>query len=247
MLYEDHIREHMSSGLSADKARQAAVGGDFDEIGKIERDCLLSLGLSTNSKVVDLGCGAGRLARQLVQRIGPDGGYLGLDVSPTLIEEASRHIGGNLRSLPFQFQVISNCHMPCEEKSKDFVVAFSVVTHIDLEDTFSYLKESFRVLRVGGRMVVSYLSAEIPDHWDIFLREGLIPYEHRYSRVRNHVFMPGVLQYLVIKAGLSIESDFKADEPWIPLTESVDLFGKAYDQGEIVHLGQACLILKKDG
>ncbi|MBK7494321.1 MAG: class I SAM-dependent methyltransferase, partial [Candidatus Omnitrophica bacterium] len=116
-----------------------------------------------------------------------------VDVSKTLIEEACTQIKGNMANNPFKFQVIQDCRLPCEDNSMDLLVAFSVVTHIDLEDTFSYLVEALRILRPGGRMVVSYLSADVQDHWDIFLNEGQIPYEHRSQQVRNRVFMPGML------------------------------------------------------
>lgn len=244
-LYEEHIHKHQSLGLSPSEARQAAVGGEFAAIGKLERDCLLSLGLNEKTKIVDLGCGSGRLARQVISVIGPEGSYLGLDVSKTLIEEACTQIKGNIGNIPFKFQVIQDCRVPCEDNSMDLLVAFSVVTHIDLEDTFSYLVEALRILRPGGRMVVSYLSADVQDHWDIFLNEGQIPYEHRSLRVRNHVFMPGMLQYLAERAGFKIEKDFRPDEKWIPLTEPVHLFGRDYAVGDPAHLGQGCLVLLK--
>jgi SAM-dependent methyltransferase len=242
-LYDRHIRFHEESGCSAEEARKEAVGGDFEAFGKVERDALLTLGLSPVDSLIDIGCGSGRLAHTLAAVLNAKGGYLGLDIHPAFLDAASCHPSVCSSAARLDFRLLLGPRLPCPDHSADWVTAFSVMTHIDLEDTFLYLQEAARVLKPTGRAVISYLSTTIPDHWRIFLEEAATPAEERHSRVRNHVLPPGVLNDLAARAGLSILADHPADRPWIKLTESVEIFGRQYASGDTIHLGQSCLVL----
>ena len=46
-------------------AMELAIGGDFEQIGLLERALLLSEGLQPDAFLIDVGCGSGRLAVQL--------------------------------------------------------------------------------------------------------------------------------------------------------------------------------------
>ena len=63
--YIDHVRRLEQRLGSGDEALRLAVGGEFEAVGKLEYYLLRSLGLNTRHLVVDVGCGSGRLARQL--------------------------------------------------------------------------------------------------------------------------------------------------------------------------------------
>ncbi len=243
-LYDGLIEFHENEGLSAEEARKQAIGGDYETIGCIERDAILALGYSGREMIVDLGCGSGRLARKLVPLLKEEGRYLGLDVNQTLIHEAREQVAKAGGGEAFQFKKITDPVIPVEEKSIDLLVAFSVVTHIDLEDTFNYFKELKRVLKPDGQALISYLSTEIEGHWKLFLQEAGMNAGARNSRVRNHVMVPGTLNRLAEKAGLQVVSDHAADHSWITLTEAVELDGKKREAGEKIHLGQSCLILR---
>ena len=72
-----------------DEAMSRAAGGDgnsFDTIGAIECDIMLYAGLTEGMSVLDLGCGAGRLANSLSKRINIH--YYGIDIVETLLNYA---------------------------------------------------------------------------------------------------------------------------------------------------------------
>jgi SAM-dependent methyltransferase len=48
------------------------------------------------------------------------------------------------------------------------VVFFSVITHLLHEESYAYLAEAHRVLRPGGRVVLSFLEFAVPVNWPIF-------------------------------------------------------------------------------
>ncbi|MCB9784931.1 MAG: class I SAM-dependent methyltransferase [Candidatus Omnitrophica bacterium] len=243
-LYDGLIEFHENQGLSEEDARKQAIGGDYETFGHIERDALLAIGYTGEEFLVDLGCGSGRLARKLAPLIKEGGAYLGLDVNQTLIHEARQQVAKAGGGEAFQFKKIVDPVLPCPEKSVNLLVAFSVVTHIDLEDTYNYFVELKRTLKPTGRALISYLSTEIEGHWNVFIQEAEMKAGSRNARVRNHVMVPGTLNRLAEKSGLAVLEDHPADFPWIPLTESVEMDGKKHNPGERIHLGQSCLILQ---
>jgi SAM-dependent methyltransferase len=157
--YIDHVRRLEQRLGSGNEAVRLAVGGQFEAVGKLEYYLLRSLGLTTGHLVVDVGCGSGRLA--------PDKGirYVGTDVVPRLIESA------RTSTMPddWEFSVVEDVLIPCADNAADFITFFSVLTHITHEESFKYLQEAARCLKVGGRVVISFLEFRIPDHWETFI------------------------------------------------------------------------------
>lgn len=58
-------------------------------------------GLVTGDRVLDIGCGCGRIAAALTQHIGPNGAYRGVDVIAGLIDFANRHINSAFPNFSF--------------------------------------------------------------------------------------------------------------------------------------------------
>jgi ubiquinone/menaquinone biosynthesis C-methylase UbiE len=89
---------------------------------------------------VDLGCGEGRLARELAN-LGHR--VIGIDASPTLIRLAAEaHAAGDYR-------VAAAEDLPLDDASVDLVVAFMAL--MDIENAVAAIGESARVLKPGGR------------------------------------------------------------------------------------------------
>jgi ubiquinone/menaquinone biosynthesis C-methylase UbiE len=121
-----------------------AVGGEFEAVGKLEYYLLRSLGLGKGDLIVDVGCGSGRLAHQLAPY--KDIRYIGTDVVPRLVEGAKAL---TMRD-DWEFSVVADVHIPCADNVADFVAFFSVLTHTTHEESFKYIQEAARSLKVGG-------------------------------------------------------------------------------------------------
>ena len=75
---------------STEQAMSAAVGGDFESVGRLEYALLLQNGLRKDHIVIDVGCGSGRLAFQLREYLKSI--YIGLDVVEDLFKYAEKDL-----------------------------------------------------------------------------------------------------------------------------------------------------------
>jgi ubiquinone/menaquinone biosynthesis C-methylase UbiE len=140
-------------------------GGSYEVIGQREADLVAGLGLKEGMSLLDLGCGSGRLATQLGKRFGDRIEYLGIDVVQVLLDYAASRAPASYR-----FVLNSELRLPAEAASADMIVAFSVFTHLHLEESYRYLQDAARVMKPSGLIVFSFL--EMDRHWDIFERRA---------------------------------------------------------------------------
>lgn len=155
-LVADLIRAH-----PIDTAMSLAVGGDYERIGGIECEIMRHAGLRDRHRLVDLGCGSGRLAVALAREFDLD--YLGLDVVQALLDYARAKCPRH-----YKFALNRALTLPLEPACADFVSAFSVFTHLLQAETYLYLEDVHRCLRPGGKVVLSFLEFALPDHWPVF-------------------------------------------------------------------------------
>jgi SAM-dependent methyltransferase len=147
-LYRNHV-DSLFQDHSPDDAASLAVGGGWDLIGSACFSALVRAGLSDLDDVLDVGCGSGRTAAQLDGWL--RGTYVGVDVAGRLVEHASS------RFPAFSFRATDGVDLPIGDGSVDTVAMFSIATHVPLPLTLRHLRESRRVLRPDGRVVVSFL------------------------------------------------------------------------------------------
>lgn len=141
--------------------------GDFRAVG----DHLLGLtktrgSIHGDSRVLDIGCGSGRLALPLTRFL-LRGEYQGFDVVASAVRWCQRHISRENPQFQFTHVSLRNSDysargapaslfaFPYDDVYFDCVVAFSVFTHLQFDEICNYLRESHRVLKPGGRLVAT--------------------------------------------------------------------------------------------
>jgi SAM-dependent methyltransferase len=106
------------------------------------------LDLPPHSRVLELGCGTGRLWLENVHRI-PEGWDITLsDFSPGMLQEAQQNLRDSRR--PLALAVIDAQAIPYEDESLDGVIANHMLYHVP--DRPKALAEIRRVLRPGGKL-----------------------------------------------------------------------------------------------
>ncbi|MFD0205163.1 MULTISPECIES: class I SAM-dependent methyltransferase [Saccharothrix] len=108
------------------------------------RDAFFDLVPAAGQATLDLGCGEGRVSRDLVER-----GHrvTGIDASPTLVA-AARQADPEGRYL-----VADSADLPFPDGSFDLVIAYNVL--MDVDDLPGTVAEVGRVLAPGGRLCLS--------------------------------------------------------------------------------------------
>jgi ubiquinone/menaquinone biosynthesis C-methylase UbiE len=108
--------------------------------------------------VLEFGCGTGRYAARLLRdRLPEDATYLGLDVSPRMIELA----GSALAPWAGRARVEltdGGVHMPVPDASVDRVVSTYVLDLLTPADAGAFIAEARRVLRPGGLLALASLA-----------------------------------------------------------------------------------------
>ena len=109
-------------------------------------------GLRPGETVLDLGSGAGLDCFLAAKRVGAEGSVIGIDFTPDMLERARKN-AARLRLDNVSFHHGDIEALPVEDSSVDVVVSNCVINLAP--DKAAVFKEAFRVLRRGGRLMVS--------------------------------------------------------------------------------------------
>ncbi len=126
-------------------------------------------GLKPNHRVLDVGCGIGRMAIPLTSFLSKAGSYDGFDIVPKGIEWCQQNITPRHPNFRFQLADIWNdfynptgkyraraYRFPFPSRTFDFAYLTSVFTHMLPRDLECYLSEVSRVLKPGGRCLITF-------------------------------------------------------------------------------------------
>ena len=157
-----------------------------------EQSCCLSCGgaidraeVQPGEVCVDLGSGRGQDVLRLAERAGPSGFAYGIDTAPGMLEKA-RRTAEKLGISNAAFVASSFEGLPLQDETADLVISNCAINHANDKD--AVWREVFRILRPGGRFVVSDIYA-IEDVPELYRNDPVAVAECWAGAVRKEVYL----------------------------------------------------------
>lgn len=164
--------------------------GEFLEVGAEFLRWFVRLGgLAPQERVLDIGCGVGRMAIPLTQYL-DTGAYDGMDPSAEGIGWCQRYISTAYPS--FRFRHVDLMHpiynpegilrtvdtgLPFPDGAFDFVFMTSVLTHLEADEIAAYAREIRRVMAPGARLLLTAFMLNRPAREGLRAGRGALPFD----------------------------------------------------------------------
>lgn len=144
--------------------------GDYTKIGNTYKQYFIDLcNLQKNDRVLDVGCGIGRMAVPLTDFLSKNGEYWGFDIVDKGIDWCKTYISSRYKNFHFFLSDIYNSHynkkgkyqakdyfFPLKDNYFNLIFLTSVFTHMYQQDLEHYLSEISRVLQTNGKVLITF-------------------------------------------------------------------------------------------
>jgi SAM-dependent methyltransferase len=131
--------------------------------------CRDRLDLRRDARIVDIGCGWGRLAAALAEHLDPTADYHGFDPKREHVRWAQINLMPRHQALNFHITNLANriynpggvlrtrtFVVPFATASRDLVVASALFAYLSPEELDAYAREAARILKPGGRLLATF-------------------------------------------------------------------------------------------
>ncbi len=167
--------------------------GDFEKIGQDFKCYFIELAnLQPNNRILDVGCGIGRMAIPLTDYLSPEGEYWGFDIDKKGIEWCQSRISSKFSNFHFQYSDVYNKHynphsrvraqdfqFPYDDDFFDLIFLISVFTHMLPLDMGNYLSEISRVLKTGGKCLITFFILNEESENLVHLGRSALNFSHK--------------------------------------------------------------------
>lgn len=196
----------------------AVDGSANEEVARLTgayaaRQVASALDLQPTDRVLELGCGVGRIGRELAPRVAH---WEGTDISANMLAVARERLQGFPNVGLTELRRSSLEALPSASFDKAYCVA--VFIHMDKEDFYLYLEEIARVLKPGGLVFFDTWNLASGPGWRRYMLEVN---QHRRADpgqrkdvARNQFSTPQEVRSYCAHAGLEVLATFE-ESPWV--------------------------------
>jgi ubiquinone/menaquinone biosynthesis C-methylase UbiE len=175
---------------------------DFKRFKKVGEEFLQyfieSGGLKPHERILDVGSGVGRMAIPLTKYLDERGRYEGFDPVADEIKWCKKKISSKFPNFHFQSVDIYNktynpkgrwkaseFKFPYENEFFDFAFLASVFTHMLPQDMENYFREVARVLKRGGRCLITFFLLNKESLQLINARKSILDFKYEFGEFRT--------------------------------------------------------------
>jgi len=208
-----NYKDTWNNRAKSPEAAIAAVDGSTDEhivqhTGRwAAQQVRAALNVQPGDHVLELGCGVGRIGRELAPHCRQ---WTGVDISDNMIGHAELR----LNELPnANFHRLSRTSLDMlEDDSIDKAYSIAVFCHMDKEDLYLYLQELSRVVKPGGQIFVETWNLSSDVGWRRWAYEPRVwknsDHSKRKDVARNQFCTPDEFELYVSRAGFDVLANF---------------------------------------
>lgn len=190
--------------------------------------------------VLDLGSGAGFDCFLASRKVGPGGRVIGIDMTSEMIERARANaLKGSYENVEFRLGEIEK--LPVEDDSIDVIISNCVINLVPNKK--QAFKEAFRVLKPGGRLMVSdiVLLKELPT----FIKESAEAYTGCVSgALLKEDYLGAIKSAGFLEVNVIEEFEFPLDFAPGGQTCQVNFGGKKMSTEELREIGASIISIK---
>lgn len=218
MEFESYKEFWNDKAATPDSALAAVDGSASEEVVQITgrftaRQVATALELNAADRALELGCGVGRIGRELAPHCAH---WTGVDISEKMIGHARERLG-HLDNTEFH-QLERTRLEAIADASLTKAYSVAVLCHMDKEDLYLYLQELHRTVRPGGLIYVETWNLAHPIGWKRWEFEVAnwrrSEQKQRKDVARNQFCTPDEFQLYVRRAGFQPLACY-ADSPWV--------------------------------
>ena len=188
------------NGLAPPRRLRGVGAGDFRSVGDALLKQMVDVGgLRRDARVVDIGCGSGRVVIPLMGYL-REGSYEGFDIAPEMIDWCRENITARVPRFGFSLIDVSNTHynpdgalaadavrFPYPDGEFDFALATSLFTHLLPAGFVNYAQETARVLAPGGTLFGTFCLIDDESLPRVRRGEARIDLRHRMRDPANGI------------------------------------------------------------
>jgi SAM-dependent methyltransferase len=216
-MNQTNYKDSWNVRAKSPEAAIAAVDGSTDETivqhtGRWSAEQIrVALDVTADDRVLELGCGVGRIGRELSPSCQH---WTGVDISENMIKHAVERLTDRPNC---SFHQLTRTSLDMiEDNSIDKAYSIAVFCHMDKEDLFLYLQELNRVIRPGGMIFVETWNLSSPVGWRRWEYEPLVwkdaDHGERKDVARNQFCTPDEFELYVSQAGFQVLANFNQSQ-----------------------------------